>query len=333
MVKKGKLNHIWKELMNVERILLTTHMRPDGDGIASELALALILRMEGKTVYIANHDQTPEMYQWLPGAHSIITVTDKRRGRLPKRFDLSVLLDCSSESRIGMASEIVRRAPRIISIDHHENTECFRDYCYVNTDASSIGEIIYKLIPDPRRYLNRDIAACLYTSILWDTGSFAYSNTSTRVFRIVSRLLEYDVDPAYVYSRVFNSKSIAHFRLLGEALKLLKLDDSGKIASLIIPLSVYTEIGAKEEDNEGILEVIKGLKDVDLIIFLRQLNATMIKGSLRSVNRIDCNYLANLYDGGGHFKASGFVIEGNVKQQGPAIMERLIGEVHEKGWT
>jgi phosphoesterase RecJ-like protein len=333
MARKGKLNHIWKELMNVERILLTTHVRPDGDGIASELALALILRMEGKTVYIANHDQTPEMYQWLPGAHSIITVTEERRGRLPKRFDLSVLLDCSSESRIGMASEIVRRAPRIISIDHHVNTECFRDYCYVNTDASSIGEIIYKLIPDPRRYINSDIAACLYTSILWDTGSFAYSNTSTRVFRIVSRLLEYDVDPAYVYSRIFNSKSIAHFRLLGEALKLLKLDDSGRIASLIIPLSVYTEIGAKEEDNEGILEVIKGLKNVDLIIFLRQLNDTMIKGSLRSVNRIDCNYLAKLYAGGGHLKASGFVIEGNVKQQGPTIIERLIGEVHEKGWT
>jgi phosphoesterase RecJ-like protein len=333
MAKKGKLNHIWKELMDVERILLTTHVRPDGDGIASELALAMILRMGGKTVYIANHDKTPEMYQWLPGAHSIITVTKKGGGRLPKRFDLSVLLDCSSESRIGMASEIVRRAPRIISIDHHENTECFRDYCYVNTDASSIGEIIYKLVPDPRRYLNSDIATCLYTSILWDTGSFAYSNTSTRVFRIVSRLLEYDVDPAYVYSRIFNSKNIAHFRLLGEALKLLKLDGSGRIASLIIPLSVYSEIGAKEEDNEGILEVIKGLKDVDLIIFLRQLNETMIKGSLRSVNRINCNYLANLYGGGGHLKASGFVIEGNVKQKGIAIIERLIGEVHEKGWT
>ncbi len=333
MAKKGSLSHIWKELMDVEQILLTTHVRPDGDGIASELALAMILRMEGKTVYIANHDHTPEMYQWLPGAHSIITVTEKGRGRLPKRFDLAVLLDCSSESRIGMASEIVRRAPRIISIDHHENTECFRDYCYVNTDASSIGEIIYKLIPDPYRYLNSDIAACLYTSILWDTGSFAYSNTSTRVFRIVSRLLEYDVDPAYVYSRVFNSKSIAHFRLLGEALKLLKLDGSGRIASLIIPLSVYTEIGANEEDNEGILEVLKGLKDVDLIIFLRQLNEKMMKGSLRSVNRINCNYLANLYGGGGHLKASGFVIEANVKQKGPAIIERLIGEVYEKGWT
>ena len=188
------------------------------------------------------------------------------------------------------------------------------------------------MIPIPRRYLNSDIATCLYTSILWDTGSFAYSNTSTRVFRIVSRLLEYGVDPASVYSRVFNSKSIAHFKLLGEALKLLKMDSSGRIASLIIPLDLYSEIGAKEEDNEGILEVIKGLKDVSLIIFLRQLDNKMMKGSLRSVNRIDCNHLANLYGGGGHLKASGFVIEGQVKQKGPTIIERLIGEVYAKGW-
>ena len=332
MTKQGSLSQIWKEFMDVERILLTTHVRPDGDGIASELALAGILRQEGKNVYIVNHDATPEMYKWLPGVESIVSITGRGRGRIPRRLDLSVLLDCSSETRIGAVAEVVRKSPRIISIDHHESTDCFRDYCYVNTNVSSIGEILFNLLPDRKRYLNHEIATCLYTSILWDTGSFAYSNTSTRVFRIVSKLLEYDVDPAHVYNRIFNSKSIAHFRLLGESLKLLKLDSTGRIAYLIIPLHLYTEIGAKEEDNEGILEVIKGLKDVDLIIFLRQLDENMMKGSLRSVNQIDCNYLAHLYGGGGHLKASGFVIDGEVKEKGPVIVERLIGEVYEKGW-
>ena len=332
MATKGKISQVWKDLMDADRIVITTHVRPDGDGIASELALAMILRMERKSVYIFNHDHTPEMYRWLPGAETIVSKNNKGTERLPKRFDLSVLLDCSSESRIGEASQIVRRSSRIISIDHHENSECFRDYCYVNTGASSIGEILYKLIPDTHRYLNHDIATCLYTSILWDTGSFAYSNTSARVFRIVSSLLNHEVDPAYVYSMVFNSKSIEHFRLLGEALKLMSLDDTGKIVYLIVPLYIYSEIGAREEDNEGILEVIKGLRDIDLIIFLRQLTEDKLKGSLRSVNRIDCNYLANIYGGGGHLKASGFVIEGDVERDGPVIIERLIGEVHEKGW-
>lgn len=332
MPKCGTLSQTWKELMDAKQVLLTTHVRPDGDGIASELALALILRKEGKRVHIVNHEQTPEMYCWLPGAKDILSHADAGGDSIPKSFDLAALLDCSSDSRIGTVAQIVKRASRIISIDHHENTDCFRDYCYINTDASSIGEILFRMLPHPGRYLTREVATCLYTSILWDTGSFAYSNTSAKVFRIVSRLLDCGVDPAHVYAMVFNSKSLAHFRLLGEALKLLKIDKSERIVSLIIPLSVYRKVGAREEDNEGILEVIKGLKDVDLIIFLRQLNPKKLKGSLRSVNKINCNHLANLYGGGGHLKAAGFVIDGDVERMGPAIVDRLAGEVYEKGW-
>jgi phosphoesterase RecJ-like protein len=328
----GTLSHTWKELLDAERVVLTTHVRPDGDGIASELALAHILRKNAKQVRIVNHDQTPEMYQWLPGAERIVSLDDGADNPLPAHFDLGVLLDCASESRIGKAARVVARSSRIISIDHHENLGCHRDYCYINTDASSIGEILYRLLPDPAAYLDRDIATCLYTSIIWDTGSFAYSNTSAKVFRIVSRLLKYGVDPAHVYAMTFNSKSLAHFRLLGEALKKLKIDDSGRIVFLIIPLSVYRDVGAREEDNEGILEVIKGLKNVDLIIFLRQLTPEKFKGSLRSVNRIDCNYLANLFGGGGHLKASGFVQDGDVERAGRSVVDRIIGEVHEKGW-
>jgi len=333
MPKRGTLSDIWKELVKAERVVFTTHVRPDGDGIASELALARVLRKKGKRVLIVNHDQTPEMYRWLPEAETIMTLDGNTEAPLPEKFDLGVLLDCAGESRIGDAARVVKRASRIISIDHHESLECYRDYCYINTDASSIGEIIYRLLPDPAEYLDRDVATCLYTSILWDTGSFAYSNTSAEVFKIVSSLLEYGVDPAHVYAMTFNSKSLAHFRLLGEALKLLHIHDTGRIVSLIIPLSVYRDVGAREEDNEGIIEVIKGLKNVDLIIFLRQLTPERFKGSLRSVNRIDCNHLANLFGGGGHLKASGFVMDGDVRRMGRSIIERIIGEVHAKGWT
>jgi phosphoesterase RecJ-like protein len=318
--------------MDAERVLLTTHVRPDGDGIASELALMLVLRMEGKKVHIVNHDRTPEIYRWLPAAGEITALRDTVRPKLPRRFDLAVLLDCSGASRIGSVTAIIERAHRIISVDHHANTDCYRDYCYINTEASSIGEIIYQLLPDPDRYLNREVATLLYTSILWDTGSFAYSNTSAKVFKIVSRLLEHGVDPSGVYRQVFSSKSLAHFRLLGESLKFLRIDTSGRIASLIIPLGVYQRVGARDEDNEGILEVLKGLKETDLIIFLRQLSDTQIKCSLRSVNRIDCSALAALYGGGGHQKASGFVIEGDVESMGGPIVDRLIAEVHDKGW-
>ncbi len=272
------------------------------------------------------------MYQWLPAADLIIELNGEGKRDLPDHFDLSVLLDCSSESRIGGAIDIVERGSKIISIDHHESTDCLRDDCYIDTTASSIGEILFDLISELHVKLNGEIARCLYTSILWDTGSFAYSNTSAKVFSIVSKLLKYNVEPAFIYNLVYNNKSIAHFRLLGKALELLKVDRSGKIVSLLLPPSVYRDVGAQEEDNEGIIEIIKGLKNIELIIFLRQIDIHKIKGSLRSVNRVNCNYLAGLFGGGGHLKASGFTIKGDVQKDGLEIIERIIEEVIVKGW-
>jgi phosphoesterase RecJ-like protein len=332
MATKGKMSFVVKAFMDAQTIAITTHIRPDGDGIASELALYFMLRTQGKEVYIVNQDRTPEMYRWLPEADSIIELNGGGERDLPDHFDLSVLLDCSSESRIGRAIDIIKRGSKIISIDHHESNNCLRDDCYIDTSASSIGEILFDLFSELHVKLNGEIARCLYTSILWDTGSFAYSNTSAKVFSIVSKLLEYGVEPAFVYNLVYNNKSLAHFRLLGRALELLKVDQSGKIVSLLIPLSVYRNVGAQEEDNEGIIEVIKGLKKIELIIFLRQIDPNKIKGSLRSVNRINCNYLAGLFGGGGHLKASGFTMPGDVQKDGMGIIERIIGEVIKKGW-
>jgi phosphoesterase RecJ-like protein len=332
MATKGKMSVIVKAFMDAQTIALTTHIRPDGDGIASELALYLTLRAQGKEVYIVNQDKTPEMYRWLPAADSIIELDGEGGSDLPNHFDLSVLLDCSSESRIGGAIDIIKRGLKIISIDHHESTDCLRDDCYIDTSASSIGEILFDLIYELHVQLNREIAHCLYTSIIWDTGSFAYSNTSAKVFSIVSKLLEYGVEPAFIYNLVYNNKSLAHFRLLGRALELLNVDRSGKIVSLRLPLEVYRNVGAQEEDNEGIIEVIKGLKNIELVIFLRQIDPYKIKGSLRSVNRVNCNFLAGLFGGGGHLKASGFTIKGDVQKDGMEIIERIIEEVIEKGW-
>jgi phosphoesterase RecJ-like protein len=332
MTMKDKMSVIVKAFMDAQTIALTTHIRPDGDGIASELALYLVLRAQGKNVYIVNQDKTPDMYRWLPAADSIIELDGEMGRGLPNHFDLSVLLDCSSESRIGGAIEIIKRGSKIISIDHHESNNCLRDDCYIDTTASSIGEILFDLISELHVKLNSEIARCLYTSILWDTGSFAYSNTSAKVFSIVSKLLEFGVEPAFIYNLVFNNKSLAHFRLLGRALELLKVDSSGKIVSLLLPLAVYRNMGAREEDNEGIIEVIKGLKNIELVIFIRQIDPYKIKGSLRSVDRVNCNYLAGLFGGGGHLKASGFTVKGDIQKDGLEIIERIIEEVIRKGW-
>jgi phosphoesterase RecJ-like protein len=331
MLKKGNKNDIWELITGSQAVVLTTHVRPDGDGIASELALYKILKSLKKDVYILNQDKTPDMYAWLPEAENILTLGKKDFFKLGS-IDLTVLLDCSSRDRIGAVYEYIKDSKKIISLDHHEESECWSDSCYVDTGASSIGELLFYFIPDIKQYLDETVATCIYVSILTDTGSFAFSNTTKKVFQIVSTLMNYGVKPDYAFQMTYNQKSIRHFRLLGKALERLETDESGKIAWVLLPLSIYHETGASNEDNEGILEVIRGLKNCELIIMLRQLDQNRVKGSLRSTNNVNCSYLAKNFGGGGHLKASGFVVRGDVSEIGSLIVRKIVGEVKGQGW-
>jgi phosphoesterase RecJ-like protein len=324
-------NEIWKYLLESHKIVLTTHVRPDGDGLASELALYMILRSHGKEIYIVNQDKTPEMYSWLPEAGRIKSLAQNQSISLDS-IDLTLLLDCSSQNRIGKVYDIVKDSKHIISLDHHKGSDCFRDYCYIDASASSIGEMLYSMIPEIEKYLDKEIATCLYVSIMTDTGSFAYSNTTGSVFMIASRLIEYGLDPDRIFTKIYNRKRITHFRLLGKALQLMETDESGKIVWVLLPLSVYKDTGAESEDSEGILEVIRGLEGIELIILLRQLNERMMKCSLRSINSIDCSRLARMFHGGGHFKSAGFVMEGNVEKKGRSIVNKILEKVKEQRW-
>jgi len=331
MVKKVEKEFIWKILEDSKVILLTTHVHPDGDGIASELALSSILISLGKEVYIVNQDRTPEIYNWLPGAEKIISLEQNPSINL-QETDLIVLLDCGSSDRIGKVYDIIKNSKLIISIDHHENSACLGDYCYINPEASSIGEVLYSTIPDINRFLNKEIATCIYVSILTDTGSFAFSNTTAKVFEIAAKLVRCGADPDNIFQRIYYNRSIYHFRLLSRALQLMKTDSTGKVCYTILPRSVYVETGAGDEDNEGILEVMRGLKNVQLIILIRQLKDGKVKTSLRSKNNIDCNYLAGMFGGGGHRKSSGFVIEGDITTAGEFIINTILEKARKIGW-
>jgi len=332
MPVKGEKKIFWNYILDANSILLTTHVRPDGDGIASELTLYMILNSMGKKVYIVNQDKTPQMYKWLPKSDEIISLDENEDYQI-KNLDLVVILDCSSRVRIGRVNKVIERSKHVISLDHHEGSNCFKDYCYIDSKASSIGELLYNLIPDVDKLINKDIATCIYVSIITDTGSFAYSNTTKNVFKIASKLLDCGVSPDYAFNMVYNNKSINHFKLLGKALELLKTDETGKIVYIVLPGSVYQETGANEEDNEGILEIVKGLKGIELIILLRQsLSKHKVKCSLRSVNSINCNHLAKMFGGGGHFKASGFLVNGELEIMGSSIIKKIIEEVKRLGW-
>lgn len=324
-------NEVWNTLLNAERLLLTTHLRPDGDGIASELALFMVLRSLGKDVVIVNQDPTPEIYTWLPHAERILVYEPGMEDTLPPP-DVAVLLDCAARSRIGESFRAVRKAPVIVCIDHHELIECIGDVRYIDSRASSIGEILYFLIPEIDRYLDERIAVCLYTSVLTDTGSFSHANTTERVFHIAARLIRHGVNPELVHRKVYRDKRFTHFRLLSRALDRMKTAESGKIVYSILPRTVYLETGANEEDNEGILDVMKALRGAELFVLLRQVDAERFKVSMRSTDYVSCSELARMFGGGGHARASGFSRRGSVEKLGERIMRRIIAKVREQAW-
>ena len=329
---KGNKEECWEILKRANVIVLTTHIRPDGDGLASELALYKILKKLGKSkVYIINQDETPEMYKWLPDSDRI-QILDGINFNDLKNIDLSILLDCSNSERIGKVNNLINQSQNIISFDHHEDSDCYRDCCYVDSNASSVGELIVDLVPNIWDMVTKDIATCLYVSILTDTGSFSYSNTSPAVLEIASRLLKTGIKPDFIYRKIYNNKSFKYLKLLGRTLDRLESAENGKIVYVIMPVQVYKEIGATEEDNEGILEVIRSMRNLELIVLLRELENGKLKGSLRSEEAINCNYLAKMFGGGGHFKASGFVIEGNINEDGHKIINKIINEVKRQGW-
>jgi len=332
MLMKGDKKSFWEIINNADSIVLTTHVRPDGDGIASELALYQILNRFGKSrLYIINQDEIPEMYKWLPYSENIQLLSDLNSDDI-KEVELSILLDCSNGERIGKVKEYIKKSNKIISLDHHEDSDCYRDYCYVDADASSIGELIVDIVPDIWDIMTKDIATCLYSSILTDTGSYSYSNTSPKVLKISSELLKTGIRPDYIYRKIYNNKSFKYLKLLGKTLDRLENTEDGKIVYVTMPLPIYKKIGTSEEDNEGILEVIRSLKGVELIILLRQLEENKFKGSLRSEESVNCNYLAKMFGGGGHFKASGFVLEGNINEDGHRVIKKMIDEVRKQGW-
>jgi phosphoesterase RecJ-like protein len=322
---------VWRILSGAGRVLLTTHLRPDGDGIASELALFMVLRSLGKEVIIVNQDPTPEIYQWLPHAGAI-TVYEPGTEETHPPPDVAVLLDCAARSRIGESYRVVAKAALVVCVDHHEMTECMGDVRYIDPRASSIGEMLYHLIPGLQRFLDEQVAVCLYTSLLTDTGSFSHANTTEQVFTMAAHLVRCGVNPELVHRKVYRDKRIAHFRLLSRALDGLKTAESGKIAYAMLPHSAYRETGAGEEDNEGILDVMKALRGGELFVLFRQVDAGQFKVSMRSTDHVNCSELARMFGGGGHARASGFSIRGRVEELGEGIMRRIISAVKEQAW-
>lgn len=308
-------------LTRSERILLTGHQRPDGDCIGAQAALARLLQARGQQVQILNTDAPEAQFDYLSEQVEYGVDTG---GELPEH-DLLVLMDCSEISRTGVLEQRFTAAPsKKLVIDHHVLPElAWWDAAFIDTSAAATGLLVRRIAKNLGIAL--DPIACLgvYTSLVTDTGWFKYSNTDAEVFEAAAELVAGGVEPAKLYSSIYQRRPASHPSLVTQVLGSHSYHADGRLAVVSMPLAASG--AAQDFDSEDVLDLLRSVERIEVVLFLREVSPGLCKVSARSKTSYNVNALARQFGGGGHVKASGATIEGELG----AVMARLVAAAEE----
>ncbi|MGK2906079.1 MAG: DHH family phosphoesterase [Desulfuromonadales bacterium] len=298
-----------------QTFFVAAHESPDGDAIGSTLALANALREMGKNVVAYNRDPAPQEYRFLPGCETIVNELDA------SHFDAGFVLDAGDLIRAG--SWIRERCTTLVNIDHHPYSKDFGDIYYVDTDACATGVLIYRLLRAAGHEISKEVATCVYTAILSDTGSFRYSNANPEAFQVASEMVGLGVDPWSIASGLYESQDEVRLRLLALALPTLRVSSCGLYASVAVTLDMFAATGAGEHDTDRFVNYPRSIRGVEVAIFFRQQENDSFKVGLRSKGNVDVGALARAMGGGGHHNAAGAIVEGTLESVQEWVDERV----------
>jgi phosphoesterase RecJ-like protein len=317
------LRQIRDELLNRQRFLLTSHARPDGDSIGSQLALAFTLDALGKQVRIVNADAAPEHYLDFPGMDRIEIATSIPAAT---EVDAVIVMECSDISRTGVAGFDGRF---IINIDHHAGNRMYGALNWFDESAAACGEMVFDLIRALGVPLTTDIATHIYLAILTDTGSFHHSHITPRTFDICRQTAEAGVNPAAMARRVFDSNSFGKLKLIGALLNAMELIDGGRLAVLYLDDAMLAACGCTHNDTEGVINLPLTAREIQAVVFFKVAADGTVRVSMRSKYDVDVRVVASSFGGGGHKNAAGFTVNGSLDQVKPSIIERLVRAIRE----
>lgn len=302
------MDRIVQEIRAAERIVVMSHVDPDGDAIGSLIALGLALDRAGKRTTWYNESSIPAVYRFLPGVERIV-----RRLEPPDAYALALVLDCGDITRVGEAWREVARVATVVNIDHHVSNTGFGQINYVDTRACATAEIVYRLIGALGVPFDRQIATAVYTGILTDTGSFRFSNTTAAAFAIGREMVEAGADPYHVARRVYGTYSLGRIKLLNYALNSIEISKNGKLSIMTITRGMFIETGTQHEDADGLINYARRIEDIRVAALIQEeTNGRSPEGanryhvSLRSDGTVDVAALAVRFGGGGHPSAAGF---------------------------
>lgn len=313
-----ELDRIISVLKESDKIVILPHVSADGDAIGSSLALAMVLRKLGKKPKVMLEEDIPYIYGFLPGREMAEVFTTGH-----ELFNAAVALDTGDLGRLGARRSMFESAAETVNIDHHNTNTEFAFHNYVSAGSSAVGEIIYEMIKSMGLKPDMDIATCLYVAIATDTGSFRFSNTSPLTHQIVSELINVGVKVAEVSTKIFDSNSYEKVKLTGAAISKLEILENGRIAIMALDYDLIKETGAKEEDSDGIINIARNIRGVEVAAMLREWSNGEIKVNLRSSSYVDVSAIAGLYKGGGHKRAAGYITGGSLEAAKNALLKDL----------
>jgi phosphoesterase RecJ-like protein len=253
------LSEVLKQIEQRDRFLLTSHARPDGDAVGSALACCQVLRSMGKEADVVLRDGVPRIYQPLPFADTVV-----RADRVNGNYDAAIILECDSIQRTRLEGLENRF---LISIDHHVSGRPFAHVNWIDPKAVATAEMVYRLAREAGVKISPEIATCLYTAVLTDTGSFMFEGTNEHTFALARELVLAGADPAHCARSVYFGHSTAKMRLLGAALS--NLHREGALAWVWVTTEQMERFGAKEEDCEGLVNYALSIQDVEVAAFFR----------------------------------------------------------------
>ncbi len=288
-----------------DRFAITSHVRPDGDSLGSSLGLYWLLRALDKEVEVTMRDMAPHAYQQLPGA-AAIRVTPS----VDRPYDAVFVIECSDIDRPGL---IDLEKQFVVNIDHHSTTALFGAINWIDSTASAVGEMIYNLCKATGVRVTKEIAECVYTALLTDTGSFHYSNTTERTFKIASELVRTGVKPAKTAEAIFGSYQWPKIELLSLVLATAKRDDTGHIAWMEQTLEMQEQTRASEEDADGFVNYPLSVGEVEATALFKECSPGVYRTSLRSKGDVNVAKVAEQFGGGGHRNAAGCTLKGNLE--------------------
>lgn len=317
-----EFKNIAKFIRERDDFLIATHFSPDGDAVGCCLGFGEILKALEKKYTLAIEGGAPEKYDFLPGVDGIF---DPSAVESSRTFSNLVTLDVGSYKRIGAVSEMVAKKPDILNIDHHPSNSGFGDTAFIDSEASSVCEILFYLACFLEIPINRDLAAYLYMGIMTDTGRFRFGNTTPKALRTCAELVEFGADPTAITEKIYFDLPRSYIEALGKSLYSLQFFADNQLAVM-----EYHDV-VQIEDAEGFIDYAIGIRGVEAAVFIRLIpDEGKFKVSLRGKGSLDVRGIAESFGGGGHTKAAGFRYRGSLKDLKENLLNTIISRLEVK---